>query len=193
MPGQGAVSSRGCATPHDAHMTHGASWSVDVGRTVPRLHDGLVRGAWTPRSRIRRENELKEWRRAWKIRLVQECNPNWDDLGRHDPRWGRAVQGEHGPLSPRFPRGMRAACAPALHFRRQSPSNPCRQYDPGDGRRGLSTSRERPHSSGFSDFLGSICVPMTALRARAIYGAARRMLPPGFHGSENDAFVVFGC
>jgi putative endonuclease len=23
---------------------------------------------------------MKEWRRAWKIRLIQESNPNWDDL-----------------------------------------------------------------------------------------------------------------
>jgi putative endonuclease len=29
---------------------------------------------------IRREKQLKEWRRAWKIRLIQELNPNWDDL-----------------------------------------------------------------------------------------------------------------
>ncbi|HEY9009687.1 MAG TPA: GIY-YIG nuclease family protein [Devosia sp.] len=29
---------------------------------------------------IRREKQLKEWKRAWKIRLIQETNPNWDDL-----------------------------------------------------------------------------------------------------------------
>jgi putative endonuclease len=23
---------------------------------------------------------MKEWMRAWKIRLIQETNPNWDDL-----------------------------------------------------------------------------------------------------------------
>lgn len=29
---------------------------------------------------IRRERALKEWRRAWKIRLIQEANPRWRDL-----------------------------------------------------------------------------------------------------------------
>lgn len=29
---------------------------------------------------IRREKQLKEWQRAWKIRLIEETNPNWDDL-----------------------------------------------------------------------------------------------------------------
>ena len=29
---------------------------------------------------IRREKRLKKWNRAWKIRLIEEANPNWDDL-----------------------------------------------------------------------------------------------------------------
>jgi putative endonuclease len=29
---------------------------------------------------IRREKRLKKWNRAWKIRLIDELNPNWDDL-----------------------------------------------------------------------------------------------------------------
>ncbi len=29
---------------------------------------------------IAREKALKEWRRAWKIRLIEESNPDWDDL-----------------------------------------------------------------------------------------------------------------
>ena len=29
---------------------------------------------------IKREKRLKKWNRAWKIRLVEELNPNWDDL-----------------------------------------------------------------------------------------------------------------
>ena len=29
---------------------------------------------------IRREKRLKKWNRAWKIRLIEENNPNWDDL-----------------------------------------------------------------------------------------------------------------
>jgi putative endonuclease len=29
---------------------------------------------------ISREKELKKWRRDWKIRLIEENNPAWDDL-----------------------------------------------------------------------------------------------------------------
>jgi putative endonuclease len=29
---------------------------------------------------IRREKRLKKWNRAWKIRLIEKNNPNWDDL-----------------------------------------------------------------------------------------------------------------
>ncbi|MES2120306.1 MAG: GIY-YIG nuclease family protein [Pseudomonadota bacterium] len=27
-----------------------------------------------------REFQIKEWKRAWKIRLIEENNPDWDDL-----------------------------------------------------------------------------------------------------------------
>ncbi len=29
---------------------------------------------------IRREKQMKKWRRQWKINLIEEENPNWDDL-----------------------------------------------------------------------------------------------------------------
>jgi putative endonuclease len=29
---------------------------------------------------IRREKQLKEWRRAWKIELIEKLNPTWLDL-----------------------------------------------------------------------------------------------------------------
>jgi putative endonuclease len=29
---------------------------------------------------IAREKELKKWRRDWKIRLIEEMNPEWEDL-----------------------------------------------------------------------------------------------------------------
>ena len=29
---------------------------------------------------IAREKRLKKWNRAWKIRLIEEHNPNWEDL-----------------------------------------------------------------------------------------------------------------
>ncbi len=29
---------------------------------------------------IVREKRMKKWNRAWKVRLIEETNPNWDDL-----------------------------------------------------------------------------------------------------------------
>jgi putative endonuclease len=29
---------------------------------------------------ILREKRLKAWKRSWKIRLIEQQNPNWDDL-----------------------------------------------------------------------------------------------------------------
>jgi putative endonuclease len=29
---------------------------------------------------IKREKQLKKWRRQWKINLIYSVNPNWDDL-----------------------------------------------------------------------------------------------------------------
>lgn len=29
---------------------------------------------------IRREKQLKKWNRQWKLRLIEETNPRWDDL-----------------------------------------------------------------------------------------------------------------
>ena len=31
-------------------------------------------------SAISREKAMKKWRRAWKIRLIEETNPSWSDL-----------------------------------------------------------------------------------------------------------------
>ena len=32
------------------------------------------------RDAIQREKTVKHWPRAWKVRLVHQMNPNWDDL-----------------------------------------------------------------------------------------------------------------
>ena len=29
---------------------------------------------------IHREKQMKEWRRAWKLRAIKAANPNWNDL-----------------------------------------------------------------------------------------------------------------
>jgi putative endonuclease len=36
----------------------------------------------SPRDAIAREKQLKNWRRDWKIRLIEESNPDWSDLSR---------------------------------------------------------------------------------------------------------------
>jgi putative endonuclease len=33
-----------------------------------------------PISAISREKELKKWKRTWKVRLIEEQNPSWNDL-----------------------------------------------------------------------------------------------------------------
>jgi putative endonuclease len=32
---------------------------------------------------IAREKAIKKWRRAWKLRLIEHGNPNWNDLFEH--------------------------------------------------------------------------------------------------------------
>jgi len=31
-------------------------------------------------SAIKREKQLKKWRRQWKLELIEKMNPNWNDL-----------------------------------------------------------------------------------------------------------------
>ena len=33
-----------------------------------------------PTNAITREKEVKKWRRAWKLELIEEANPSWRDL-----------------------------------------------------------------------------------------------------------------
>lgn len=34
---------------------------------------------------FRRERQIKEWQRAWKVRLINEVNPTWRDLSGEIP------------------------------------------------------------------------------------------------------------
>lgn len=49
---------------------------------------GVTRLVWVEQHEgrieaFRRERRIKEWRRAWKIRLIEELNPGWVDLPDH--------------------------------------------------------------------------------------------------------------
>ena len=39
-----------------------------------------AQGFAAAREAIENEKRLKRWRRAWKVRLIEEANPNWRDL-----------------------------------------------------------------------------------------------------------------
>jgi len=32
------------------------------------------------REAITREKQIKKWKRIWKLRLIEQTNPDWDDL-----------------------------------------------------------------------------------------------------------------
>jgi putative endonuclease len=66
-----------------------------LGKRVWEHKNGLVKGftkryrvhllVWyevheTMESAIRREKAVKEWKRAWKLQLIEETNPAWADL-----------------------------------------------------------------------------------------------------------------
>jgi putative endonuclease len=59
---------------HKAHSVPGFSGRYGVDRLV-----------WfevyeDPANAISREKQLKKWRRDWKVRLIEEQNPEWRDL-----------------------------------------------------------------------------------------------------------------
>jgi putative endonuclease len=61
-------------TEHRLKIVKGFTKKYDVARLVYFEQFDDVENA------IRREKRLKKWIRAWKIRLIEELNPNWDDL-----------------------------------------------------------------------------------------------------------------
>ena len=59
---------------HREHLVEGFTKRYDVTMLVwYELHA-------TMESAILREKQLKKWNREWKLRLVQEFNPEWRDL-----------------------------------------------------------------------------------------------------------------
>ena len=59
---------------HRAKATRGFTRDYGVDRLV------FFRGFGDVQDAIRFEKQLKRWRRAWKIRLIEEDNPRWADL-----------------------------------------------------------------------------------------------------------------
>jgi putative endonuclease len=59
---------------HQEKILPGFTARYDVRRLVWfEVHDQIVPA-------IEREKEIKKWRRAWKIALIEENNPDWRDL-----------------------------------------------------------------------------------------------------------------
>jgi putative endonuclease len=59
---------------HKSKATHGFTKRYSVDKLVWfEIYDDAT-------TAISREKELKKWRRDWKIRLIEESNPQWTDL-----------------------------------------------------------------------------------------------------------------
>jgi putative endonuclease len=81
-----------------ASRKHGTLYLGVTNNLIRRIHEhktkavpgftsqySVVRLVWfecydDPTSAITREKDIKKWRRDWKIRLIEEQNPDWLDL-----------------------------------------------------------------------------------------------------------------
>jgi len=59
---------------HKNKVVEGFTKKYDVNRLVYYEMHNNTEGA------IKRERRLKEWQRKWKIDLIEEKNPEWEDL-----------------------------------------------------------------------------------------------------------------
>ena len=59
---------------HGEHVVEGFSARHNATRLVWfELHDAME-------AAITREKQIKKWNRSWKVRLIEEGNPYWNDL-----------------------------------------------------------------------------------------------------------------
>lgn len=59
---------------HKNNMVEGFTKRYSVHQLVwYELHDNME-------SAIKREKSMKEWKRAWKLELIESINPGWQDL-----------------------------------------------------------------------------------------------------------------
>lgn len=64
----------GRTSQHREHQVEGFTKRYSVAMLVWfELHGEMI-------SAIQREKQIKKWNRAWKLRLIQESNPRWQDL-----------------------------------------------------------------------------------------------------------------
>ncbi|MBL8544687.1 MAG: GIY-YIG nuclease family protein [Hyphomonadaceae bacterium] len=60
-------------------------------------HDGVA-------AAYKREQQIKRWRRAWKLALIEKLNPRWEDLYPSVAGFGPALEVVlQSKLEPRFP------------------------------------------------------------------------------------------
>ena len=59
---------------HSSNLVEGFTERYGVHQLVwYELHENMD-------SAIQREKRLKEWKRKWKVQLIESTNPNWEDL-----------------------------------------------------------------------------------------------------------------
>ncbi|MDD5406884.1 MAG: GIY-YIG nuclease family protein [Sulfurovaceae bacterium] len=59
---------------HKNHLVDGFTKQYSIEILVwYELHENMIEA-------IQKEKQLKKWKREWKIRLIEEKNPNWIDL-----------------------------------------------------------------------------------------------------------------
>ena len=59
---------------HKKHLVEGFSSKYDVTKLVyVEQHDTFISAAT-------REKRMKTWQRKWKLRIIEELNPEWKDL-----------------------------------------------------------------------------------------------------------------
>ena len=59
---------------HKQKSTHSFTGKYDVNKLVYVEQTENIEAA------IAREKQLKNWRRDWKLALIEKANPNWNDL-----------------------------------------------------------------------------------------------------------------
>jgi putative endonuclease len=70
---------------HDHGLIRGFTTRYGVKRLVYyEFHESMDEA-------IKRESQLKKWRRAWKVRLIESMNPEWTNL--FDPHTGEIADG----------------------------------------------------------------------------------------------------